>query len=373
VSQSPPFHLAVLNRTAKRPFLGLFSDTFSRDNNSREETNSLIARPGRFAQEAMNPMMFSHRILTMAAILLTAALTVGPARAATPEIVDKGKFFDADTIRRATRIINQIYHEFKREVVIETYETIPDAPRTKADEGPFFRKWARERARDLRVNGVYIMICRTPHWFQVEEGNQTRRIFPEEDEKELERIFMKNLAHDPNKALLEGVAEIERGIAAHSRAGIHTGRHEAPSGGYGVMGWICLGVVILGGLWLVFGLVRGFSGMGGGGGGGAGGVGGGGMGGGGGGFLSSMLGGMLGGAAGAWMYDSFFGRGGSSAYAGSDPGPTTGGVGPDTDYSGGGGDYDAGNDTGGSDPVGGGDDGGGGDWGGGDGGGGGEW
>ena len=69
--------------------------------------------------------------------------------------------------------------------------------------------------------------------------------------------------------------------------------------------WLCIGVVVLLGIWLVFALVRAFTG--GGGGGGGGGYGGGG-GGGGGGFFPALMGGLFGAAAGMWLYDCFIRR-----------------------------------------------------------------
>ena len=82
----------------------------------------------------------------------------------------------------------------------------------------------------------------------------------------------------------------------------------------GVGGWICLGLCVLLGVWLVIGIIRAFTG----GGGGGGGYGGGG--GGGGGFGSSLMGGLFGAMAGMWLYNSMFGghhdMGSNDAFAG---------------------------------------------------------
>ena len=156
-------------------------------------------------------------------------------------------------------------------------------------------------------------------------------------------------------------------------------------GGFNWGGILCIGIVVILGIWLLFGLIRSFTGGGGGGGGMAGGGGmGGGYGGGGGGFLSGLMGGLFGAVAGNWMYDRFF-HDHSSYGGGMEPraygnegqaadGPrdvsSSGGDFDDADAGGGdagGGDFDAGDSGGGDfDGGGGGDFGGGGDTGGGD-------
>ncbi|MFQ3650773.1 MAG: hypothetical protein SNJ75_10600, partial [Gemmataceae bacterium] len=123
--------------------------------------------------------------------------------------------------------------------------------------------------------------------------------------------------------------------------------------------WLCIGLMVLMGLWLVVGLIRAFSGVGG--------QAGAAQPGGGGGFLSSLLGGLVGAAAGMYLYNSFFGSGTSSVFGSSPTGDPNAGADNSPQADGGGGDW--GGDAGGGDWGG---DAGGGDWGG-DAGGGGDW
>src|SRR5262249_11726551 len=202
-----------------------------------------------------------------------------------------------------------------------------------------------------------------------------------------------------DQALLEGLRYIDNTLSAHQReAGAAPGRQAQTAPGSnstgrtehrnnpvaGVVGWICIGLCVLLGIWLIVGLFRaitgagrgyaGGPGYGGGGPGYAGGPGYGGGGFGGGGFFSGLLGGLFGAVAGNWLYNNVFGGhssnwGQSAAYgAGAGAAPTAGqdDYGPSDQgqgFSNTGGDVDAGGGGGGD--VEGGDAGGGGDWGGG--------
>jgi hypothetical protein len=318
-----------------------------------------------------------------------------PARAAlVSEVKDDAGFFKPETIQKANREIKEIKDRYKHDVVIETFKA-PPADRAeevkkmdRSARNRFFEEWARERFKGQEVNGIYILICREPPHLQVEVGNQTqKKAFTLRDRDRLVQLLMEHFRKkEYDQGLLEGV-DFVRKTMAENRADASPApaphRGEAPvtpppppthRGGGGIMGLDCFGLLCVGVaaalvIWVIFGLVRAFTGMGRGGYGGGPGYGGGyGPGyGGGGGFMSGLLGGLFGAAAGSWMYDSFFHGGGGgglggTAYGG-EPGaaPTP----EDTDSSGAGGDFGGDAGGGGSDFGGGGDSGGGGDFGGG--------
>jgi uncharacterized protein len=334
------------------------------------------------------------------------------ARALTPEVKDTAGFFSAAAVEKANREIAEIERKFKRDLLIETF---PSVPADKAEQfkaldkrgrDVFFQKWAVERFRNEGVNGVYVLITKNPGHIQVEVGAETQKhAFTVEDGHALRDKMLaafKQKEHD--RGLEEGVTYVQRTMATNlagrqrpggaiagplERVGINK---NAPIGGAG-MSWVVWLIVIVVGLWIVMALLRGITrGMGGGSGPPAGGGYGGGYpggggyggGGGGGGFMSGMLGGLFGAAAGNWLYDSF-GRGGGGGFGGgshgmfndnsttttdgSDVGQDPTGIGGDFEDSSGadsGGDFggDSGGDSGGGD-FGGGDFGGG-DFGGGD-------
>ena len=322
-----------------------------------------------------------------------------PAPAAlAPEVRDEAKLFKPETVAKANATLREIKDRYKKDLLIETYPEIP-ADRKKdykpEEKGAFFQKWARDRARAVEVNGVYILICKEPKHLQVEVGNETRKkAFTTENRDDLAKLLTdKFRKSDWDGGLTEGVDFVETKLrtnlgrtseatpgAARPAPPVARGGDAAHVGGddkgSGIMGWICIGLVVLLGVWVLFGLIRAFTGGGARGGYGPGYGGGGGYGpgygGGGGGFLSSLVGGMFGAAAGMWMYNNVFGGHtggfGGSAYGGGPDYGNTGAAAPeDTDYTGSGGDFggdDAGGGGGGGDFGGGGGDfgGGGGDF-----------
>ena len=350
------------------------------------------------------------------AVLFAWLLSTGSASAVW--ITDDARYFSDKAKEKAEADITAMQEKYKHELMIETFPEIPMKLQKELDDlgkEKFFEGWARSRFKTLGDNGVYILICKKPGHLQVEVGNNTQKAgFTKAERAELAKSLtetFKNQKYD--KGLAEAVEFVEGRYAAHrfdkdrERQSSPVPAEPNPSGHEGVgigggvfgglMGLVCLAIVVGLGIWLVVAVIRAITGSGnrgyygggppgggyGGGGYGGGGYGGG-VGGGGGGFLSSMLGGMFGGAAGSWMYNSWFG-GGSSHSSGSqvnegglggggyygggntgssgDPGSS---IPPDTDSSGTGGDFGdtGGNDGGGAD-AGSGDFGGGGDIGGG--------
>jgi uncharacterized membrane protein YgcG len=338
------------------------------------------------------------------------------ALALTPEVRDEGHFFKFDTVAKADEIIKDIQKTKKKDLLIETFPHVPAGKEKEAtstdhkEKDRFFSEWALQRAREAKVNGIYVLICKDPAYIKVAVGNQTRQVFTDDNRDHLGKILVDRFKKkEYDEGLLEGVRYVQTTLkdAGSKRddeqvyhpggGGHHTA--ESPSvpadasgdvlglGGYLcplLLGLLCVGVVLVGGIFVLTRLFRG-SGGGpgpgayGGGGYGGGGYGGGGFGGGFGGMLSSFAASMLGSAAGMWMYNNVFGGGGSAGHFGSQPmtpnSPTADGGGgsydapEDTSYTaGGGGDFSGGDDGGGGGgggDFGGGDTGGGGDFGGG--------
>lgn len=292
------------------------------------------------------------------------------------DVTDKGEYFSAEAVARANKRIEKAKDRTRKELVIETFKAIPEDRKKDYDEkkkASFFDRWARDRSESMKVNGVYLLLCKEPGRFQIEVGEDTRkRAFTTADREKLVRDMsplLGAMTKDKNDEALDLAVERvttsfeDNKPAAPPAKKTDQKRPREERADSGIAGWICPILAILAGVWLLFALVRALSG------GGMAGGGGGGIGGGG--FFSSLLGGMFGAAAGMWMYNSFFGGssglGGSDAYGGGG-GDASPGYGNDTDYSGSGGDIggDAGGGGGGGDIGGGGGDiGGGGGFGGG--------
>jgi hypothetical protein len=263
-------------------------------------------------------------------------------------IEDNAKLFSEDAKQQAKNTVSGAMGIGNRQVHIETYEALSAEERKQfeAAKETFWGDWAKTKAQGNR--GIEILICKEPkHVHVLADKTMREHGFSPEKDAALKNVIVSHFkTGDFNgglRAAAEYVkAEMPKDIAAKSK------NDQNNKGGTSVGTWICLGVCILLGIWLVIGLIRAFSG------------GGGGMGGaGGGGFFTSLLGGLFGAMAGMWLYNSFFGGHDSSAWGG----------------DGGGGDYGGGDDAGAGDY---GDSGTGGDWGGdagggGDFGGGGDW
>ncbi len=373
--------------------------------------------------------------------LLLPAIAIAEAQGPAFRIEDKAKMFSEKAIQKAEGKIDAIKRDYDKDVLVETHAALPpDAQKeykgleTDKEKNLFWREFADKRYEKRNVRGIYLIIVKNPTRYQFSVGKKTKvKAFTHDDLEKTEKILTANLKQDKfDEGLLAALNDIELtmnrtvGQSKSSTTPVST----KSSTGFpttsmfsGIWGMICIGLVVVLGLWLVVGVFRALTGAGrpvdrppygnqagyGGpqqGGGGYGQQGGGGGGGGGGGFMKGMLGGMLGAAGGMFLYDRFFGGhtpmggptstpsayggtpasgdddnragdGGGGDYGSSGTRDDAGGGGGDwgkKDDDGGGGSFGGGGDDGGGGSFGGGgDDGGGGSFGGGDGGGGGDW
>jgi hypothetical protein len=328
---------------------------------------------------------------------------------------DKAGLFSDQAISKARNEIQEIKRRTRKDLVIQTFPNPPERYKGQRPEA-FMSSWAKRNFDDLGVDGVYVLICKSPPYVQVAVGTVTSKTgaFTAAERDELAKLILSRLDEVPkirkaagpdadkkavekkmqearDQALLAAVTYVRENMVRAGQVAGQQGGKGAPGGGRapegrqeedrpggipGWVGWVCVGLVVLLVVWLVIGIIRGLTNRGAPGSGGPGYAGGGGGygggGGGGGGFFSSLLGGMFGAAAGMWMYSHFFG--GSTPHAGAAPPPAAGG-GDDYQSDVGAGSTTSGGEYGGDDGGGGGG-GGGGDWGGGDaggGGGGGDW
>jgi hypothetical protein len=102
---------------------------------------------------------------------------------------DDAKFFGADAVQKANQEIAEIRHRYGRDLLIETYATVPedDAERVKGmkpeERLTYFRSWARKRTQAEGVNGVMILICRTPGTLYVNVSQSARSVVTADEEK----------------------------------------------------------------------------------------------------------------------------------------------------------------------------------------------
>jgi len=317
-------------------------------------------------------------------VLATAAPAQTPA---TLFVEDSAKFFSESAKEKAKSIIASAMGAGNRQVHLETYEALSTEERASydkkdSDKKKFWEEWGKTKARGDR--GILIAICKSPGGIEVLVDSQFRdHGFSADKRAKLMTIFMDALpkaakvakdktdksekeAMDIRDAALISAAEFLKAdmpttlLTPAKDKNANKEQTKADGGGSNLQKYLCIGICVLLGGWLIMGLIRAFSGGGGGGSGGPGG------GGGGGGFMSGMMGGLFGAMAGMWLYNNVFGGGMSSAMGDSgsnmsDGGGTeSGGAGDFSGDAGSGGDF--GGDSGGGGDYGGG----GGDYGGGD-------
>ena len=326
-------------------------------------------------------------LMLLAAAGVAVGLTAGQARAEKVKqpgalyVFDDAKLFSAEGIEAAKSAFRNVQFDHALKVTVDTYAEVPAEKRAAAEAAAeasrkgdrakwraFMENWAKEAARNDKAEGPYILIVRKPTGgVAVLADRQTReRGFTDADEQKVWDILVAALrdggakaadataAHDRGlKAAVEYIASDLKDTTVRD-AGGHKAASNRGGGGMGIGGWVCLGLCVALGAWLVIGLIRALTGGGGGPGG---------YGGGGGGFMSSLFGGLFGAMAGMWMYNNFFGGGGmfgggSDAYAGDnysgggdtgagDYGGETGAAGGYDDGGAGGGDWGGGGDFGG--------------------------
>lgn len=272
---------------------------------------------------------------------LAAALLVGlvsPALAekdARTRLSDEANLFSKTAKETAEPVLADI-QRLNKEFVIETFAAPPEAVPDK-ERAAYFAKWASERARAEKVNGVYLLVCKEPGRFELLVGNETKKkAFREADRKELRTLLETKFKSGEFDEALDAGVEFVRDRMRANLKGENPVNHvrdeygDAPAptaaagSDVGWLRWVWIGLAVLLGIWILRALFVALSGMGGGGS-----------------FMGMFFGGLFGAMAGMWIYDSFFGSG--SSWGGGGDGGTGGDAGAtDTDYSGDGGDFGGG-------------------------------
>jgi uncharacterized protein len=320
--------------------------------------------------------MLSFVVFGLTAPLAMASKAAGEAtHAGQLKVDDQGATFTTDGIKTAKSAFEAVKFQAETHMTIVTWGKVPEKKvseyeKAKGDRTTlmrFFRDQAKELAKQRNAKGIFVLISREGSAVVAIDDRQTdvQRGFTDSKLERLQELFteaFKSAAGKPDKngpealqlrdkALLDAVNYVAEELK-NTTVPDAAVKNDAVGkvGGMGIGGWICIGISVLLGVWLIVGLIRMFTG-------GGGGYGGPGYGGGGGGFFSGLMGGLFGAMAGMYLYNSLFGSDMSSASAAdasADPGSGAGA-----------GDWDGGGDGGGSSyDNGGGDYGGGGDWGG---------
>jgi uncharacterized membrane protein YgcG len=144
-------------------------------------------------------------------------LTLTPAPATLTHVLDGARFFSPKAVAEAERVIDGMSRTYGKQLRIET---VPEAPADlkgqmagdRATRTRLFDGWARQRARDLRVNGIFVLVCKDPAHLQVVVGDDTtRRAFTVANRDKLAQMLLTAFrAKEYDRGLSEAV-EFVRG------------------------------------------------------------------------------------------------------------------------------------------------------------------
>jgi uncharacterized membrane protein YgcG len=168
--------------------------------------------------------MFRAACLTLIAVLFAGGLVV--ARAAPPEesfVHDGAGLFSPAAVEKADAAIAAMRRSEGQGLVVETFPTVPpDRARavrsmSRKARADFFRQWAADRAGALKVEGVYLLICRSPAWTQTTLGPGVEdRIFPENERLHLEGLLaVRSTKRQYDAELLDAVKYVGAALYAN--------------------------------------------------------------------------------------------------------------------------------------------------------------
>ncbi len=146
------------------------------------------------------------------AVLVAALLIViGRAAAVAPEIRDGGKFFGEEAVKKGNETIREIYKKYGKDVLIETFATVPPADidkfkdMTNDEKKAYFRKWAIQRHDLAVVQGVYILVCKQPTKLEVLISPKTKATFDSKAYRHLMELLINNFKEKRQEAFDKGL------------------------------------------------------------------------------------------------------------------------------------------------------------------------
>src|SRR5262249_39281014 len=165
-------------------------------------------------------MLRPARRLAWLALLCAWLGLTGPAVAVYPPAVkDDAKAFKPETLEKANKKIRELYEKYRKDVVVETLTSLSEDQEKKMKEqgrDKFFTALAESRVKELGVNGIYILISKSPARLQVVVDEGSKKAFPEPDFKKVRAALLKQLKEKNwDNALLDGLGAVEAALKAN--------------------------------------------------------------------------------------------------------------------------------------------------------------
>ena len=165
-------------------------------------------------------------------------LSAAGAGASAGTITDDAHIFSSSAVAQVQQIIDQIRIRHSKDLNVETIASVPADQRGALEaqgKDAFFEQWARERAKAMGTNGVYVLICMEPRHLQVEVGNKTlTREFTRADREALRiRLISQFKAQQYDAGIIDAANFVLERMDANTRqAGLPanqgTGAGQAP-------------------------------------------------------------------------------------------------------------------------------------------------
>jgi uncharacterized membrane protein YgcG len=220
--------------------------------------------------------------------LLAAVTFVGDIAHVLP-IKDEAGFFKADAVTAAQQKIKDIRRRFHKDVLIETFAEVPAERARGVDlndkeaRAKLFADWVADRQKSAGVDGINVLICKTPMHLRVGVGRQTEeKLFTPANRDKLVALLKTRFDEKNYDAgLADSLDYIAQAFKQEpTSAQKSPQKNGAKSGPIAQAGkdakpkesfleqvtkkrqvtfdpmWIVWGVVILLGLWIVIGLLR---------------------------------------------------------------------------------------------------------------------
>ena len=94
---------------------------------------------------------------------------LGAVRADPPEVRDDAGFFSPAVVSLANTRILYLKRMFKVDFEVETYKEVPASYRAavEADKAKGFDQWATETAGKEKLNGILVLVCKSPQHLEV--------------------------------------------------------------------------------------------------------------------------------------------------------------------------------------------------------------
>ncbi len=156
-------------------------------------------------------------------IVLVGWLALGASSARAAEVNDEGGFFSPAAVRKAQDEIRDIQRQHQKDLLIDTFKTVPASKLTQFQslsgtaQDRFFTEWSQQRYRTARVDGIAVLICRSPAKIRVTVGEQNlkKAFTPADRDRLVELLLTRFKAREYDQGLLESVRHVQARLNAN--------------------------------------------------------------------------------------------------------------------------------------------------------------